>query len=506
MQKRTAFDTAGGQVIILSAFTLLVKALGFIKQAVIAACFGAGGATDIFFVASDFFADLSAVFFSPLAIVFLTSYDVKLAAKGRGFADSFAMRTLRDFSLASAVLAAFFAVFSMPAAKLLGFGFSFERQQQLAQLIRILSVGLVFYCAAALLTALLQAQKHFLPAQGRGLVRSAAIILTVWLFSAQFGAGTLTFGLLIGLVFEVLFLLLCAKNSVQSVWSGYQGGAGIRENKLLIASAAPLVLSHAAAEFSHIVDKAIASRLHEGAVSALSYAQVLQSFAVALLVSNVGAVTFSHFSEKSANSDTEGMLQSLCRASELLILLLLPISVVMVAASPSLVELVYARGSFDAAALHITSRAFSGYAVGLMGLSLQTVFLRGLYAQGNTRLPLKIGLYAIILNVLLSLALSRFFGVGGIAFASAVSYFFGAAMSSSVLKRRRVISSPKAVGAAFLGCVTAVALAGLLPLNQALLRCVVLGMAGLLSYCAILLLMREPNAMMLVRYLNLHKK
>ena len=45
MQKRAAFQTAGGQVILLSAFTLLVKAVGFVKQAIIAAYVGAGGAT-----------------------------------------------------------------------------------------------------------------------------------------------------------------------------------------------------------------------------------------------------------------------------------------------------------------------------------------------------------------------------------------------------------------------------------------------------------------------------
>lgn len=500
MQKRAAFDTAGGQVLVLSAFTLLVKLVGFLKQAVIAAYFGAGGVTDVFFIASDFFADLSAIFFSPLAIVFLTAYDLKTARQGRAYADAFAVRTLLAFSLLSAAAAAVFACFAGPAARLLGFGFPEAQTLALARLLRLLSPLIVFFCAAALLTALLQAQKHFLPAQGRGLIRSAAVMASVWLLFNRLGAGALTAGMLAALLLETAYLCWTARKSLAGISSG--GSWNSSEHKRLMAAALPLVLSYAAAELSHIVDKAIASRLQEGAVSALGYAQVLQGFAAALLVSNVGAVTFSHFSEKSAHSDREGLLLSLCRASELLILLLLPVSIIGAAASPYLVRLVYARGSFDAAALTATAQAFSGYAAGLIGLSLQTVFLRGLYAIGNTRLPLRIGLWSILLNVSLSWVLSELLGVGGIALASTAAYFLGAALSSAVLQGRRVLPDVKAVIAAGLVCGGCVAVLSRLPVRSALWMCLLLGSLGLIGYFLTLLLFKEPNALSLLRLLR----
>ncbi len=500
MGRRAAFQTAGGQVLLLSAFTLLVKAVGFIKQAVIAAYYGAGGTTDVFFIASDFFADLSAIFFSPLAIVFLTAYDLRVAQRGRGNADSFAVKSLLVFSLITAAAAACFAFFAGGAAQFLGFGFSSTRKQELTHLLRLLSPVIVFYCAAALLTAMLQAQKHFLPAQGRGLVRSVAVMAAVWLFSGRLGAGALVTGMLAALLLETLYLCWEARKSLFAASPNIIEGS-MGENQKLMRAAFPLVLSYAAAEFSHIVDKAIASRLQEGAVSALSYAQVLQGFAAALLVSNVGAVTFSHFSEKSAHSDRAGLLQSLCRAAELLIILLLPVSIVAAAASPYLVRLVYARGSFDARALTATAQAFSGYAAGLVGLSLQTVFLRGLYATGDTRLPLKIGLWSIALNVSLSWVLSGLFGVGGIALASAASYFLGAALSSAVLQGRRVLPNTKAVAAASLVCACCVVPASRLPIQSALLACILLGVLGAGSYFFTLLMLREPNVVALVRLL-----
>ena len=501
MGKRAAFQTAGGQVLLLSAFTLLVKAVGFAKQAVIAAYFGAGSATDVFFVASDFFADLSAIFFSPLAIVFLTAYDLRAAQRGRDSADSFAVKTLLVFSFISAVGAACFALFAGIAAQFLGFGFSSARKQELTHLLRLLSPLIVFFCAAAILTAMLQAQKHFLPAQGRGLVRSVAVMAAVWLLSGRLGAGALVTGMLAALLLETLYLCWEARKSLLKTQPQIANN-GLEETGKIIKAAFPLVLSYAAAEFSHIVDKAIASRLQEGAVSALSYAQVLQGFAAALLVSNVGAVTFSHFSEKSAHSDRAGLLQSLCRAAELLVLLLLPVSIVAAAASPYLVRLVYARGSFDNQALAATAQAFSGYAVGLVGLSLQTVFLRGLYAIGDTRLPLKIGLWSIALNVSLSWVLSGLFGVGGIALASAASYFLGAALSSAVLQGRRVLSNTRAVVAAGLVCACGVAPASRLPIQSALLACALLGILGIGSYFFTLLVLHEPNAVALVRFLG----
>lgn len=504
MQKRAAFDTAGGQVLLLSAFTLLVKLVGFLKQAMIAAYFGAGDATDVFFIASDFFADLSAIFFSPLAIVFLTAYDLKAARQGRAYADAFATRTLLVFSLLSAAAAAIFACFADPAARMLGFGFPEAQTLALARLLRLLSPLIVFFCAAALLTALLQAQKRFLPAQGRGLIRSAAIMASVWLLFNRLGAGALTAGMLAALLCETAYLCWAARKSLTGVSPGGPDRDS-SEHKRLMAAALPLVLSYAAAELSHIVDKAIASRLQEGAVSALGYAQMLQGFAAALLVSNVGAVTFSHFSEKSAQSDREGLLQSLCRASMLLILLLLPVSIIGAVASPYLVRLVYARGSFDAAALTATAQAFSGYAAGLIGLSLQTVFLRGLYAIGDTRLPLKIGLWSILLNVSLSWALSELLGVGGIALASTISYFLGAALSSAVLQGRRVLPDVRAVIAAGLVCGGCVAVLSRLPVHSAFWMCLLLGGVGLIGYFLTLLLFREPNALSLLRLLHVKK-
>ncbi len=498
MQKKVPFDKAGGQMLLLSAFTLLVKLVGFLKQAVIAAYFGAGDTTDVFFIASDFFADLSASFFSPLAIVFLTAYDLKAVRQGRACANAFALRMLLTFSLLSAAAAAIFACFAQPFAWLLGFGFSETQTLALARLLRLLSPLLIFFCAAALLTALLQAQKHFLPAQGRGLIRSTAIMAAVWLLYNRLGAGALAAGMLAALLLETAYLCWAARKSFVGA---PLGGVSwdMTEHKGLMRAALPLVLSYAAAELSHIVDKAIASRLQEGAVSALGYAQVLQGFAVALLVSNVGAVTFSHFSEKSARSDRESLLQSLCRTSTLLILLLLPISIIAAAASPYLVRLVYARGSFDADALTATAQAFSGYAVGLIGLSLQTVFLRGLYAIGNTRLPLKIGLWSIALNVSLSWALSALFGVGGIALASTAAYFLGATLSSAVLEGRRILPDVKAVAAAGLVCAGGVAALGRLPVRSAFWMCLLLGGFGFSSYFLTLLLFKEPNALSLLQ-------
>ncbi|MFV0497522.1 MAG: murein biosynthesis integral membrane protein MurJ [Candidatus Fimivivens sp.] len=504
MQKRMAFQTASGQVLLLSAFTLLVKGIGFIKQAIIAAYFGAGGATDVFFVAADFFADLSAIFFSPIAIVFLTTYDLETARHGRGRADAFAVKSLVIFSLTSAVVAVIFAGFAEVVAKLLGFGFSLERQQQLAKLLRLLSPIIVFYCAAALLTAQLQAQKNFLPAQGRGLVRSLVIIAAVWLFADYLGAQALVVGLLAALFLETAYLCWVARKSLLPALADRSKTAVPGRDKKLIAAAFPLMLSYAAAEFSHIVDKAIASGLQEGAVSALSYAQVLQGFAAAFLVSNIGAVSFSHFSEKSAHSDRTGLIQSLCRAAQLLILLLVPISIVAAAASPHLVQLVYARGNFDTRALTATAQAFSGYAVGLVGLSLQTVFLRGLYACGNTRLPFKIGLWSIILNISLSWTLSRVIGVGGIALASAASYCLGAALSSAVLQGRKVLPNVRAVVVAGVVCAGSVAALSRLPMPDAFLSCALLGIFGTASYGVTLLLLREPNAIALAQLIWRH--
>jgi putative peptidoglycan lipid II flippase len=107
-----------------------------------------------------------------------------------------------------------------------------------------------------------------------------------------------------------------------------------------------------------------------------------------------------------------------------------------------LVILLYQRGEFDERSVQIVSWALLWYAGGLVGHSIMEVLTRAFYAQHDTRTPVIIGTFAMLLNLVLSITLSRYFERlgwmphGGLALANSLATALEAAALFIVMRSR----------------------------------------------------------------------
>jgi putative peptidoglycan lipid II flippase len=91
------------------------------------------------------------------------------------------------------------------------------------------------------------------------------------------------------------------------------------------------------------------------------------------------------------------------------------------------------HGEFGPEAAERTADALAGFALGLVGFSVYLFVLRGFFAHQDTRTPFVINLGENVLNIVLAVVFSAWWGVLGLGLAFALAYLVAAAWSLQVL-------------------------------------------------------------------------
>ncbi|MCI8798392.1 MAG: murein biosynthesis integral membrane protein MurJ [Lachnospiraceae bacterium] len=422
--KRKSLNNIAKSAVMLSALTVFIKAIGFIKQAVISYYFGASAAMDSYLVVTDFVSEVGMMFFSSIAISLIAIYDEERKnVESKNVFVSNAFTGLIVFSIVLVVLACLFA---SPILRILAPGFSQEVLEESVRKLRIVSFLLINICISNICIALLNAEKRFIAAKSIGLIQSASIIIACIFFEKKIGIVALYYGFGAFYIVENIFLLFHVRKIF--IYRLHNPFKDLRVRKLIKLSI-PLFVSSAIVQINAMIDKAIASNLEAGSVSGMSYGNFVFSTIHSIMIASVTTVLYSYFSNYVVEKDEEAIVQRTKSSLHLLISLLIPICVCCCINSDEIIRLIYARGTFGEEAIRITGSAFLGYSAGIVFIAIRDVYLQVLYAYQKTKTALINGGAGVFINVVMSLVLSRYIGVFGIAIADSISYMVLVVMS-----------------------------------------------------------------------------
>ncbi|MGE5622697.1 MAG: murein biosynthesis integral membrane protein MurJ, partial [Bacillota bacterium] len=132
----------------------------------------------------------------------------------------------------------------------------------------------------------------------------------------------------------------------------------------------PATFAVSVAQISLIINTNIASRLANGSVSWLSYADRLMELPTALLGVALGTILLPSLSKAHADNNTEEYSALLDWGLRLTFLLAMPAAVALATLSEPLTTTLFHYGKFDAQSVAMTGRALVAYGVGLIGLIL----------------------------------------------------------------------------------------------------------------------------------------
>lgn len=397
-----------------SAATLISRISGLIREAVIAAVFGAGRVTDAFYVAfripnllRDLFAE------NALSAAFVPVFTESLTKKSKENAFRLAYTTVNVLLIFVGGIVILGMVFAPYITKAIAYGFTEEagKLQLTTTLTRLLFPFLLLISLAALCMGILNSfGKFFIPAlapTGFNLALIAAGFLIAPLMP-KIGAEpivAMAIGALIGGFLQIFIQL------PQSLNSGlrYKPILDLKDPKFrkVISLFFPVTFGLVATKMNIAVNTFLASLLEEGSISYLTYAYRVYTLPLGLFGIAVSTVALQSFSKEAALADKSKLKDTLSRSLRLVLFLTIPASVVLIALSRPIIKLIYEHGEFTSAFTNATSDALILYSIGIFAVSTVKVLASCFYSLKDAKTPMRTSFLTVASNIALNLLLMR---------------------------------------------------------------------------------------------------
>lgn len=179
-----------------------------------------------------------------------------------------------------------------------------------------------------------------------------------------------------------------------------------------------------------------ASRLGEGAMAYLNYADRLNQLPLSIIGTALGTAILPSISRAidRGRSDEASRIQG--RAFELSMLLTLPAALALAVAARPIIGALFEGGRFDAEDARITGNVLSILVMGLPGYVLVKVLTPGFYARKDVRTPVRIAMSVLMGSVLANFALIPFLGILSLPTVTAAGAWINFLALYIILRRR----------------------------------------------------------------------
>ncbi len=497
----TTHNKNAKNLMLLFVLTLLTKGLGFLKTAITAAIYGMNVQTDIYNLADGIVNQVFYAFTVSVCLIIVPLYLEKNAQSdlaGKRFAKS-AYLSIWGFGGVLLVLA---AAFTPLLAKLVGREYTPAQVTLLTQYMWCLSTGLALSLVTNALQSILNARRVYGYPSLCAMLGSAIVIGFMLLFSKQLGIWAMVLAVPVSFLAQTVILHF---RTAPFMRLSLRKESFDPDVKRLYTQMVPVFLSNASMELNGFFDKYILAGLAAGAVTAVSYANVLLVFATNIITIPVTTVLFTDVSDLCAQKKYD-QVRTLTETTVVKsIALCLPIVGITALCSGDIVNCVFGYGAFDQNAVTLTAQALTVYGVSIVFYVLKDTVNRVCYALQETRTPLIAGIMGVLVHISLSLLLVERYGMiavawGTVAGVACMAGFTYLRLSKKYLRcnlRPYAISFLK-IAAAFAATMAALILLNRLPMPlssqlASFIRFGISAIIGFALYFGLLLMMKETQ-------------
>ncbi len=421
---------------IITIIAIFSKVLGFGRELLMAAYFGASSITDAFNVASIIpvlmLTAIGMAIISGMAPIYA---EAKSKSKEEASNVISALSTL--FLVFAIVVTILFYLFTPAIIKIMAPGFDDAQLQLTNKLTMIMLPSFAFLVLSAIMQGILEYEKRFAPPALVAIPQNLFIIMAIVFLSKEFGIYSIAVAMLLGAISQFLIQYpFIRKYNIIKFNFHFKTYKHVIFDSLKIFT--PIIIASVAYQVNAVVDRMVASNLSEGSVSALNYSNKLMFLPLSIVLLSVVTVLFPGIVD-AALEKGKGVVRLIFQGINVITFIGIPIMVVMLVESQSLVDFAYKRGAFDTSDALMTSHAFYFYTFGMIFVALKEFLNRCFVAIKETKVTMIGSLTAVILNVILSIVLARYLAVGGIALASSISMVVQAVFLFCFLPRKVTI-------------------------------------------------------------------
>ncbi len=437
--------------------TLVSRVLGLVRDVVIANVMGTGVASDVFFFANKIPNFLRRLFaegaFAQAFVPVLSEYRNEDEKSGRNDTQQLIAQVSGTLGVIVTIVTAIGMIASPVIVMLFGSGWFIEwyndgpeahKFELAASLLKITFPYLWFVSLTALSGAILNTLGKFAVAAFTPVLLNVCIIASAIFISphVENAAYALAIGVFLGGLVQFLFqipFLYRAGVLVKPQWAWH--AKGVTKIKKLIV---PALFGVSVTQINLLLDTLIASFLITGSISWLYYADRLLEFPLGLFGIGIATVILPSLSGLHARENKQEFSQTIDWGIKVVSFMGIPaLAGLMVLAQP-IIMILFMRGEFSEQDVMQVSFALYAYLSGLVSFMFIKVLAPGYYARQDTKTPVRIGIKAMVANMVFNLMLAPFLGYVGLALATTLSATLNAYWLYQGLKKDQVFALSQA--------------------------------------------------------------
>lgn len=395
---------------VFSAMTMLSRVMGLIRDIVMMNVFGASALMDAFLVAFKIPSYFRRLFaegaFSQAFVPVLTEYKTKRKLAEVQFLISCASGSLL---VVLTILTAIVMTASPAVIMLFASGFEGEKFTTAVELLRITFPYLLFISMTAFAGSVLNSYNHFAtPAFAPVLLNISFIVAALFVAPmldesikalgwAVFVAGILQFAIQIPALWHRKLLV--------PPRIGFKHEGVRRIMKLML----PALFGVSVTQLNLLLNTVFASYMQDGSVAWLYTAERMSELPLGIIGVAIGTVILPSLSAQQANQDEAAFKRTLDWAAKVIILIGVPASVALFMLSDTIMQAIFMQGKFTLRDAQMSGYALKALAGGVLAFMLIKIFAPGFFAKQDTKTPVKVGIIAVITNIVLSIVFIALF-------------------------------------------------------------------------------------------------
>jgi putative peptidoglycan lipid II flippase len=405
--------------IILAGGTAAAQVVAIVRELYVAAQVGISADYDAVLIAQVVPMTLAVLITSGVVTALVPAYIAAQRDHGMAAAGRLAGAVLTWFGIATLAGSLVLVPLSDLLVGLFGPGLSPASQATASGYLVTLAPLVFVIGVSSILSSVCQAREMF-PTIARATVTGPVVALAVtFLLWERMGIGALVLGTLVGPIVTGLMLALGAWRAGIAPRPGLRApGLGLG---LLVRHAAPLTVGASVMQLTVLADRAIASLIAPGAVSALRYAEVLVRLPIGAIGPAWGNAVYPALARAAHATGVDGLGSATTRLLRLAVVVFTPVAALTMAVAPVAVGITYGRGAFTPEDLALTSIVVVAFAPLIVLLMANPVVVDSLNARRRGTVLLMGAVSSAVLNFVLDVALGLTLGIAGIALATSLT-------------------------------------------------------------------------------------
>lgn len=409
LMKRTAF--------LLMIIVIISKILGLGRDIVLSYYYGVSSISDAYLIALAIPGVIFSLVGTSIQTGYIPMYSKVEKEKGFKAAEDFTNNIINILLLICTIVIFFCLLFTEEIVKVFASGFDQETINIAVNFTKITIFGIYFTAVIYIYTGRLQLSGKYSITSFIGIPLNIIFIVSIHLSVKN--VFFLAFGCVVAYLAQFLLLI----PSLKKTGYKYRFTLNVKNEYFInmVYISIPLIIGVSVNQINYLVSRTIASQISVGGISALNYAETLNNFVQSVFVTTILSIVYPKLSKIASNGDIQEFTDVISKALKGIALFVIPCSVGLIIFSEEIIKMLFGRGAFDSEAVNMTSNTLLYYSIGIIGIAIREVISKGFYAIQDIKTPMINSAIAMIINIFLSIFLSKFMGVGGLALANSLS-------------------------------------------------------------------------------------